>query len=201
MNILAFSPHPDDAEIAMGGTLAKYSQEGHNVLIVVVTIPNQKGVRMAESVKAARILGAQLLLLDIDSYELSFNRKTIQVFDKVINDFYPDIIYTSWIHDPHQDHVNVAKATIASARKNSSSLYMYNKGISSGSTPYAFRSQILVDTSSTMAIKLKSVMVHQSQVENHGQQWIKGIVARDGYMGYLIHTKYAESFEVIKEVR
>ena len=30
-NIIALSPHADDVEISMGGTIVRYVKEGHNV--------------------------------------------------------------------------------------------------------------------------------------------------------------------------
>ena len=41
LNILALSPHADDVEIAMGGTIAKYVDEGHNVTIVTAILPKE----------------------------------------------------------------------------------------------------------------------------------------------------------------
>ena len=201
MNIIVFNPHPDDAEVLMGGTIARYTQKGHDVLIVVVTIPSQKEKRIEESEKAAAILGARISVLDLDPYELVFNRKLVEVFDEVIKDFPPDIIYTSWIHDSHQDHVTVSKATIAAARKNNCSLYMYEQALPSGLTPYGFRAQAFVDVSDTMELKIESVLAHQSQVQNFSEQWIQGILARATYMGFQINVKYAEAFEVVKELK
>lgn len=201
MNIIVFNPHPDDAEVLMGGTIARYAQKGHDVLIVVVTIPSQKEKRIEESEKAAAILGAHISVLDLDPYELVFNRKLVEVFDEVIKDFPPDIIYTSWIHDSHQDHVNVSKTTIAAARKNNCSLYMYEQALPSGLTPYGFRAQAFVDVSDTMELKIESVLAHQSQVQNFSEQWIQGILARATYMGFQINVKYAEAFEVVKELK
>lgn len=201
MNIIVFNPHPDDAEVLMGGTIARYTQKGHDVLIVVVTIPSQKEKRIEESEKAAAILGARISVLDLDPHELVFNRKLVEVFDEVIKDFPPDIIYTSWIHDSHQDHVNVSKTTIAAARKNNCSLYMYEQALPSGLTPYAFRAQAFVDVSDTMELKIKSVLAHESQVQNFSEQWIQGILARATYMGFQINVKYAEAFEVVKELK
>lgn len=201
MNIIVFNPHPDDAEVLMGGTIAKYAQKGHDVLIVVVTIPSQKEKRIEESEKAAAILGARISVLDLDPYELVFNRKLVEVFDEVIKDFPPDIIYTSWIHDSHQDHVAVSQATIAAARKNNCSLYMYEQALPSGLTPYGFRAQAFVDISDTMELKIESVLAHQSQVQNFSEQWIQGIIARATYMGFQINVKYAEAFEVVKEIQ
>ena len=201
MNILVFSPHPDDAEVLMGGTIAKYIQEGHDVLIVLVTIPIQKEKRMEESREAAAILGARLSILDLNPYELVFNRRTVEIFDSVLDDFPPDIIYTSWIHDSHQDHVTVSKTTIAAARKNKCSLYMYEQALPSGLTPYAFRPQAFVDISDTLETKIKSVLAHESQVQNFSEQWVQGIIARATYMGCQINVKYAEAFEVVKEIK
>ncbi len=201
MNIIVFSPHPDDAEVLMGGTIARYTQKGHDLLIVVVTIPNQKARRREEVGKAAEILGARLLVLDLDSYELVFDRKLVEIFDEVIKDFPPDIIYTSWIHDSHQDHVAVSRATIAAARKNNCSLYMYEQALPSGLTPYGFRAQAFVDISDTMELKKESVLMHQSQVQNFSEQWIQGIRARATYMGFQINVKYAEAFEVVKVLK
>lgn len=201
MNIIVFSPHPDDAEVLMGGTIARYTRKGHDVLIVTVTVPNQKEKRIEESEKAAAILGARLSVLDLDPYELVFNRRLVEVFDKVIKDFPPDIIYTSWIHDSHQDHTVVSNATIAAARKNNCSLYMYEQALPSGLTPYGFRVQAFVDISDTIDLKIESVLAYQTQVQNFSEQWIHGIRARATYMGFQINVKFAESFEVVKEIK
>lgn len=201
MNVIVFSPHPDDAEVLMGGTIAKYAQKGHKVLIVLVTIPNQKETRREESKKAAAILGAHLSVLDLNPYELIFTRSLVEIFDKVIKDCQPHIIYTSWIHDSHQDHITVAKATIAAARKNNCSLYMYEQALPSGLTPYAFRAQAFVDISDTIEKKISAISAYESQVEKYGKQWLQGIMARATYIGCRINTNYAEAFEVVREIQ
>lgn len=201
MNIIVFSPHPDDAEVLVGGTIARYTQKGHNVLIVVVTVPNQKEKRGEESREAAAILGARQSILEINPYELAFDRRTVEIFDNVLKNFPPDVIYTSWIHDSHQDHINVAMATIAAARKNNCSLYMYEPALPSGLTPFAFRPQMFIDISDTIELKIKSVLAHNSQFQNFSEQWVQGIRARATYMGFRINAKYAEAFEVVKEIK
>jgi LmbE family N-acetylglucosaminyl deacetylase len=201
MRVLVFSPHPDDAEVLMGGTIAKYTGKGHSVLIALVTVPNQKEKRIEESKNAAAILGANLSVLDVDPFKLDFDRNLFGAFDKVMAEFPPDIIYTSWINDSHQDHVSVSKATIAAARKNNCSLYMYEQAIPSGITPYAFRPQVFVDISDTIEVKIQSVLAHKSQVQSFSEQWIQGISGRAVYMGFRIDVKYAEAFEVVKEIK
>lgn len=201
MRIIAFSPHPDDAEVLMGGTIAKYIQKGHDVLIVAVTIPNQKQIREREAREAAEILGAKLSVLDIEPYEMIFNRKIVEVFDRVLKDFSPDIIYTSWCHDSHQDHVAVSMATIAASRKNICSLYMYEQASPSGITPAAFRAQTFVDISDMMDVKMEAVLAHKSQFSKYGQQWVDAIKGRASYWGFQLNTKYAEVFESVRDIK
>jgi len=201
MNIIVFSPHPDDAEVMMGGTIAKYTKQGHNVLIVLVTIPNNKSLRRKEAIMASEILGAKLQILDLDPYKLSFNRYLVEIFDGVLMRFTPDIIYTSWIHDSHQDHIAISHATIASARNNTCSLYMFEQSLPSGLPSYTFSGQAFVDISDTIETKVESVLAHNSQVKHFTDQWIDGIRGRAAYWGFQINAKYAEAFEVVKEIK
>lgn len=201
MNIVVFSPHPDDAEVLMGGTIAKYSRNGHKVLVVLVAIPNHKEERIKEARTAARILGADLRVLDIDPYGLAFNRETVEIFDRVLKDFPPDAIYTCWIHDSHQDHIAVSQAAIASARKASCPIYMYEQALPSGMTPYSFRAQSFVDISETIVVKATAVCAHKSQADIFGKDWVRGMRGRAAYWGFSIGVHYAEAFEVVKEIR
>lgn len=65
VDVIAVGAHPDDVEIAVGGTLARLVQQGYRVAIVDLTngepTPGSAGVhiRLAESRDAARILGVQ----------------------------------------------------------------------------------------------------------------------------------------------
>ncbi|MBI4333117.1 MAG: PIG-L family deacetylase [Chloroflexi bacterium] len=201
MRIVVFSPHPDDAEVLMGGTIARYAKKGHDVLVVVVTIPNQRERRVQEATRAAGILGARISILDIDPYKLAFDRKLVETLDGILRGFPPDVIYTSWINDSHQDHVCVARATIAAARKNYCPLYMYEQAMPSGVMPFAFKPQVFVDISDTIETKIKSVLAHESQFQSFSDPWIEGIRGRAAFMGFRINVEYAEAFEVVKDIK
>ena len=66
LDVIAVGAHPDDVEIAVGGTLARMVQQGLRVGIVDLTdgepTPLSPGpeVRLAEARKAAEILGVQV---------------------------------------------------------------------------------------------------------------------------------------------
>jgi N-acetylglucosamine malate deacetylase 1 len=64
LDLLAVGAHPDDVEIACGGTLARLARKGYHVGIVDLTdgepTPGSPGpdLRLAEAKKAAEVLGA-----------------------------------------------------------------------------------------------------------------------------------------------
>ena len=195
--ILAFGAHPDDVEIGMGGALARFTSEGHDVFIIVATNPG-KPVRKIESEAAAEVLGAKLLFLDIDPDEFSFNRKFVKQFDEIIGDLYPTDIFTHWFGDSHQDHQTLTKIVQASLRKNEQSLYMYEQTLPSGIGGSRFNSQYYVDISNSLDEKLASIAAHETQVHRNGIDWLDSVKARAKYRGFQINKTYAEAFEVIK---
>ena len=200
MKVVVFGAHPDDMEIGMGGTIAKHVHLGDAVLMAVVAVPSQQDRRRKEAEHGAEILGAQLLSLDIPAEELEYNRTLIRRVDAILEDFAPDLIYTHWDQDSHQDHNTISRAVISAARKNRSSLLMYEQTIPGGIVPGGFKAQSFVDISDFIEAKVRSIMAHQSQHEANGDGWLQGVRGRAMYRGYQINVAYAEAFEVVKEI-
>ncbi len=200
MKVLAFGAHPDDLEIGMGGTIARYTTRGHEVLMVVATVPNRREERVREAEEAASILGADLVVMDVVPDELVFSRQLVRKFDQIYSGFGPDVVYTHSNNDSHQDHAAVTNAVIATTRKNDCSLYMYEQTIPGGIGPKPFRGQYYVDVSDTIMMKLDSIMAHRTQLDTYGPWWLEGVKGRAMYYGFKINVKYAEIFEVIKDI-
>ena len=77
LDVIAVGAHPDDTEIACGGTLAKLAKQGYRVGIIDLTdgepTPGSAGpeVRLAEARRAAETLGlAQRVTLDLPNRRL-----------------------------------------------------------------------------------------------------------------------------------
>jgi N-acetylglucosamine malate deacetylase 1 len=77
LDVIAVGAHPDDTEIACGGTLAKLAQQGYRVGIIDLTdgepTPGSPGpeVRLAEARRAAEVLGvAKRITLDFTNRRL-----------------------------------------------------------------------------------------------------------------------------------
>ena len=92
MKVLAFGAHPDDLEIGMGGTIARYSARGHEVLMVVATVPNRKESRVREAEEAAAVLGADLVVMDVDPDDLAL-AQVVRRFDQVSTGIRPHRVH------------------------------------------------------------------------------------------------------------
>jgi N-acetylglucosamine malate deacetylase 1 len=76
IDVIAVGAHPDDVEIACGGTLAKLAKQGHRVGIIDLTdgepTPGSTGpeMRLAEARRAAETLGVQRVTLNLPNRRL-----------------------------------------------------------------------------------------------------------------------------------
>lgn len=200
MRILCFGAHPDDIEIGMAGTIAKYVKTGHKIKMVVCMIPDKKDIRLKESTNSAKILGASIEILNLNLDHKILTREMVNIFDKAINGFKPDEIYTHWEHDSHQDHRVITQAVLASARGNLCNVYMYEQIIPGGIVTQAFRAQKIVDISKHINIKRQSLKKHKTQDKKYKKGWIEAIESRAVFWGFMIGTKHAEAFEIVKIV-
>jgi LmbE family N-acetylglucosaminyl deacetylase len=212
MNILALSPHADDVEIAMGGTIAKFASEGHNVTIITAILPKENvdgniddimnNNRRKEQEKAAKILGANLEILNLDPYDFSFNRKYIKLFDQKIKSYSPDILFSCWEHDTHQDHKNLANILLAATRKNNISINMYEAMMPGGLNTYAFNPQYFINISKYIDVKIEALKAYKSVFEKkeNNSKYFESIVGRAKFRGEVIGVNYAEAFVVVKKI-
>ena len=205
--ILVFSPHADDVEIAMGGTIAKLSTH-NDITLVTCILPTEDRAgnhdqqmidnRGIEQAKSAGILGAQLHLIDIDAYNFTYNREYVKLFDQLIVSHEPDIVFSCWEHDTHQDHQTLAKILYSALRKNNISYYMYestNLGGGVGSNQFA--PQVFIDISGEpLQKKIEALKQYKTYIGNVTES----IIARSKYRGGIIGVDHAESFQVIKQL-
>ena len=102
-SVVAFGAHPDDIEIGMGGTIAKLSSMGYDVILVVATLPNfvkldKKEERRNESTMSAKVMGCKTPeFLDLTPDEITFGRRFVTMVDEIINRHKPEVVFTQWI--------------------------------------------------------------------------------------------------------
>jgi len=113
LTVLALGAHPDDIEIAAGGTLLSLA-ERHPGLRVRYVLLTGKPERQAEARAAARAFtpGADL---EVELHDLPDGRlpavygEVKEVLEGVAREFRPDVILAPWPGDAHQDHRTVGE--------------------------------------------------------------------------------------------
>ena len=208
LKILAIGAHGDDIELACGGSLAKAVNQGHDVIMVVVTGSDSNdhknvsirdnGDAEKEAKAAAKILGvSKLIILGYEDTLVPYSADLIAKLDDIMVEHRPDIIFTHFVFDTHQDHIRTAHSTISAARRQKTIL-LYEPINPSGQGYIAFRPQVYVDISKTIDQKINSVKAHRSQYTKYTDKWIEGVTARAKFRGFEMGADYAECFEVVR---
>ena len=208
LTILAIGAHGDDIELACGGTIAKAVKNGHEVIMVLVTghasndHNNMKiraqGAAQQEAKAAAKILGvSKLHILGYQDTCVPYSAELISKLDDIITNCKPDIIFTHFVFDTHQDHIRTAHSTISAARRQNTIL-LYEPINPSGQGYVPFRPQVYMDISQTIDTKINSLKAHKSQYEKYTETWIEAVVARAKFRGFEMGVDYAECFEVVR---
>jgi bacillithiol biosynthesis deacetylase BshB1 len=115
LEILAFSPHPDDAEIGCGGALALGARRGLRVGVVDLTDGERatRGTpagRASERDEATRTLGlTERTSLGLPDGELEPSRPAVAMVVEVIRDTRPRTILVPNDVDRHPDHEAAAR--------------------------------------------------------------------------------------------
>lgn len=117
LRILVFGAHPDDPE-KVGGTMAKYIQQGHKVKLVSLTNGDAGHFEMGggplaqrrykEAQCAGKVIGAEYVVLGNHDGELMPTLECRREVIQIIREFNPDLVFTPRADDYHPDHRNTA---------------------------------------------------------------------------------------------
>lgn len=213
LDVLCIAPHPDDAEIGCGGSLARAKFEGKRTGILELTLGEMGSLgtpemRLQEARDASEILGLSFRgnlrwtdgsILDSETYRLELAQ--------VIRDLKPKTILIPHETDRHPDHVGAARVAtsalhfaglrkaklIGESHKASRVLYYQ------GNAP--IEANVLVNVSDFMEVWEAAIMAHASQFrgetvsETVSPEILERRKARMMYWGTFIGTRYAESYE------
>jgi len=207
------APHPDDAELAMGGTMTKMIESGWDVVVVDLTdgepTPSgSKELRQKETEKASRILGIKKrICLEMPNRHLQANLENRRKLAEVIRLNQPDLIFGPVTPDYHPDHVEAAKL-VGGSRFEAKFHKTDMKGIPHW-TPrqYGYYSthrlehdkpSFIIDVADQWDKKVRAIQAYQSQVEYissaNSVSLLEKIEAVCRYFGQCIGSKYGEPF-------
>jgi len=196
--VLAVGAHPDDLELAVGGTLARLAKGGAHVVMAVVSVPADYETRRKEAEEAAAILGCELRILldggvtrrieDLRTYEL------VKVLDAVVRELKPAALMTHGPNEFHRDHVLVHDAALSTQRLRFFDFFCYHPNFCRP-VPVQFHPRAYVDVSETIETKMAAIAAHRSQFGSRG---IPLDIYRDiaRLNGRMIGVQYAEGLDV-----
>ncbi|MCM2674356.1 bacillithiol biosynthesis deacetylase BshB1 [Alkalicoccobacillus plakortidis] len=221
LDILAFGAHPDDVEIGMAGTLAKYSAMGKRVGICNLTRAELSSngtveTRQDEAEEAARHMGldvrVQLELPDRGLFPIQ--PEDMAKVTAVIRKYKPTIVFAPGSPDRHPDHIhagNIVEEAVFNAR-----IYKYqcDEELSAHKVRDLYTYYIngvsqpdfVVDITEWQEQKRKALSSYRSQFEQLAgsvvtplnAEYIKSVEARDKVFGSQAGVKAAEGFQTKK---
>ena len=207
-SILICSPHPDDAELGMGGTILKLARQGHKVHVVDMTNgePTPFGsveTRAKEAAAAAKVLGVERTLIGLPNREVVHSLENRHKVAAIIRKHQADWLFVPYPIDAHPDHVAVTKICEDArfdAKLTKSAIpgdpfypkriiYYFCTHLRLNFTP-----NFCVDISDTIEQKIESIKCYESQFVGNSAfvpEMVKTITA---YFGSRIGTAFAEPF-------
>lgn len=216
INILVFSPHPDDAEMVMGGIIKKFSAK-YNIAIVYLTngeisCDGSMVVRIRECEKSCRELSVKKHMF-LNFEDLGVLRNSTMQKDevvKIIRQTKPQIILSPHFTDSNIDHIEAYWLVkncryIAATSKNlelgsphfCKYIYYYGQNLDNGNN------SIYIDVSDVYKSKINAINCYKSQFGERVQGsyikniLLKSIISKDRHCGSLFGVEYAE--EIIYE--
>jgi N-acetylglucosamine malate deacetylase 1 len=195
--VLAFGAHPDDLEVGAGGLLARLAQDGAEVHMAIISIPNRFEERYAEAREGARVIGGDVVLL-VDDRECRVEdvpmHDLVKRFDSMVADIHPDLVITHSAHDLHWDHSLVNRATVSSLRRTPCDLMAFLSSPEMNAQSRAM-GQCFADISSTIDDKIAAISAHRSQLPKLDLESSRDLARA---MGRISGFAFAETYEVLR---
>lgn len=165
-------------------------------------------IRKKETEKAAKIIGAEYVGIDIGDLKVnSYDPDTQKKVVELIQYTKPDLIIT---HDPNDympDHIETSKLVFHSSFCSSIPNYKTKKIFFETVSPIFYMETVLdigfvpknyVDISETIDLKIKAINCHKSQIEwlsdHDGFDMVKATIIAGEYRGMQSNVKFAEVF-------
>lgn len=213
---LVIAAHPDDAEVQMGGTLAKLVRRGQRILLIDLTDGEptefaEAGVRARQAAQAARILGVERLTL-MHRDRLLIDEPGIRLeVARLIRQHRPRWIYgtgEACVHPDHAAAAAITRAAVFLARLGQWDRVTAGEALAD-QEPWApdrlffphckmepawSEIAFAVDASDVYDVKREALAAYGSIFKATDDQLLMLYEAEDAYFGRMLGVAYAEPF-------
>ena len=194
-NIVALSPHTDDAELGCGGILDRFRRKGCNIHFIAFSWCDNKQL-IEETNESTKILGIERVeILEFPHRDFFLKRQEILDYLYKLNSSEDiDLVLTPSTRDLHQDHQVICNEAIR-AFKNSS-IWGYELPWNN----IVFQTNCFVQLSKkNVQQKIKALLCYKSQQKkSYFKEDFQWSIVRT--RGTQIGVEFAEAFELIKLV-
>lgn len=226
MNILVIAAHPDDEVLGCGGTIARLSNEGHTVDILIlgegVTSRHanpadadqaELDTLHAQAVEIGKGLGAKevsLAKLPDNQFDTIAILDIVKIIEQHIERIQPEVVYTQHGGDLNIDHVCTFRAVLTATRPMEGSpikkVLAYRVA---SSTEWAFdqfepqfRPTVFSDISTTLDKKIAAMESYEGEARAFPHpRSAQALQAEAQYFGSIAGLKAAEAFHVVREIQ
>lgn len=226
-SVLALYAHPDDADVAAGGSLARWAASGATVHLVIacdgakgshdadVDVTQLANSRSEELAEAARLLSLTsvtcLSIPDGDvTNSLAFRGQLVEIVRRlrpqVVVGPDPTAVFFDGVYVNHRDHRELGWALLdAVAPAAAMPLYFPEAGpahqVETLLLSGTHEPDVVVDISTSIDQKVAAVSAHRSQV--HGDaEWVRDAIrGRAEPVGRDVNVRYGEAFRCVELAR
>lgn len=165
--IIVTGGHPGDPEYGCGGTVARLTAQGHEVVLLYLNDgawETSAAVRIAEARKACEILKARPAYAGQANGHAIVDQAHYESFQKVIAEENPDAVLNQWFIDNHPDHRAIANLTYEAWNRLKRRFALYYYEVSDGEDTMQFNAPThYVDIAAVVDTKKSACYAHASQ--------------------------------------
>lgn len=222
LDVLVIAAHPDDAELASGGTISKLISQGKKVGVIDLTqgelgTRGSVEIRKKEANESSRILKLEVREnLKLQDGWFAIDEISIRKVITVLRKYRPDIVLANALSDRHIDHQKGAelckKACFLSGLRRIETADEFGTILSEWRPKHLFhyiqydyiKPDFVVDITDFFEKKIQAIMAFESQFFNPNSKEPISVIATDIFkdsiearareMGSIIQKKYGEGF-------
>ena len=170
LKIVVTGGHPGDPEYGCGGTVARLTALGHEVVLLYLNDgawpPTPAEVRIEEAKRACEILKARPAYADQINGHAIVDNAHYEAFQKILDAEAPDAVFNQWPIDNHADHRAISMMTYGAWTQLKKRFALYYYEVSIGEDTMQFAPTDFVDITEVEAQKRKACYAHASQEPN-----------------------------------
>ena len=167
LKVVVAGGHPGDPEYGCGGTVARLTALGHQVVLLYLNDgawpPTPAPTRVAEAAKACSLLKATPAYAGQANGRAVLDNEHYDAFAAVLMKQAPDVLITQWPIDNHRDHRAIAMLSYDAWKQAKKTFALYYYEVSDGEDTLQFAPTHYVDITATEPVKRAACYAHASQ--------------------------------------